>query len=106
MTDYSVMGVADFRAMVRDHVVSIFPPEFLHAARRIGPSEVAEYNRKMSERGRIAPAWSIEFGSMGLDVAHQIAFAEELSAIGVPRLHEIGLHMLGPLLMKLGTQAQ
>lgn len=106
MNDYNALPEAEFRAMVRDHVTGIFPREFLHAVRRIGPQEVADYNRKMSERGWIAPAWPTEYGGMGLDITHQIYFAEELSAIGVPRLHEMGLVMLGPLLMQFGTEAQ
>jgi len=106
MTDYNSMPEAEFRAMVRSYVDSIFPPDLLHATRRIGPLEVADYNKKMSERGWIAPAWPVEYGGMGLDIPHQIAFAEELSAIGVPRLHEMGLVMLGPLLMQFGTEEQ
>src|SRR5690606_26256099 len=106
MTDYNSMPEAEFRAMVRSYVESIFPTALLHATRRIGPLEVTEYNKKMSERGWIAPAWPIEYGGMGLDIPHQIAFAEELSAIGVPRLHEMGLVMLGPLLMQFGTEEQ
>jgi len=106
MTDYNSMPEAEFRAMVQKYVESIFPPDLLHVARRVGPLEVAEYNKKMSEKGWIAPAWPIEYGGMGLDIPHQIAFAEELSAIGVPRLHEMGLVMLGPLLMGFGTEEQ
>ena len=104
--DYNAMPESAFRAMIRDHVTTIFPAEYLNAARRVGPRDVADYNRRMSEKGWIAPAWPVEWGGMGLDTAHQIAFAEELSAIGVPRLHEMGLQMLGPLLMQFGTEAQ
>ncbi len=106
MTDYNSMPETEFRAMVRDYVTSVFPADLLHVARRIGPRDVADYNKKMSERGWIAPAWPVEHGGMGLDIPHQIAFADELSAIGVPRLHEMGLVMLGPLLMGFGTQTQ
>lgn len=106
MADYNSMPEADFRAMVRDFVTDIFPADLLHVARRVGPQEVADYNRKMGTKGWIAPAWPVEYGGMGLDIAHQIAFAEELSAIGVPRLHEMGLAMLGPLLMQFGTEEQ
>lgn len=106
MADYNSMPEADFRAMVRDFVTDIFPADLLHVARRVGPQEVAEYNRQMGRKGWIAPAWPVEYGGMGLDIAHQIAFAEELSAIGVPRLHEMGLAMLGPLLMQFGTEEQ
>lgn len=106
MTDYNSMPEAEFRAMVREYVLSIFPPELLHAARRVGPLDVADYNKKMSQKGWIAPAWPVEHGGMGLDIPHQIAFADELSAVGVPRLHEMGLVMLGPLLMGFGTEHQ
>lgn len=106
MADYNSMPEAEFRAMVREFVTGIFPPDLLHVARRVGPLEVAQYNRQMAGKGWIAPAWPVEYGGMGLDIAHQIAFAEELSAIGVPRLHEMGLVMLGPLLMQFGTEKQ
>lgn len=104
--NYNAMSETDFRAMIRAYVTDVFPAELLHVARRVGPLDVADYNRKMSERGWIAPAWPVEWGGMGLDTAHQIAFAEELAAIGVPRLHEMGLQMLGPLLMQFGTPEQ
>ena len=104
--DYNAMPESDFRAMIRAYVTEVFPPDLLNVARRVGPQDVAEYNRKMSQNGWIAPAWPVEWGGMGLDTAHQIAFAEELSAIGVPRLHEMGLQMLGPLLMQFGTPEQ
>lgn len=104
--DYNSMPEPEFRAMVRDYVSAHFPKELLNAARRVGPLEVAGYNKKMSERGWIAPAWPVEWGGMGLDVAHQIAFAEELGTVGVPRLHEMGLAMLGPMLMQFGNEEQ
>ncbi|GGE11693.1 hypothetical protein SAMN05421774_10233 [Gemmobacter megaterium] len=104
--DYNAMPETEFRAMIRAFVTQAFPSELLHVARRVGPQEVADYNRRMAQQGWIAPAWPVEWGGMGLDTAHQIAFAEELAAIGVPRLHEMGLQMLGPLLMQFGTEAQ
>lgn len=104
--DYNSMAEDEFRAMIRAYVSEHFPAELLNAAFRVGPRDVAEFNRKMSERGWIAPSWPVEWGGMGLDVAHQIAFIEELGAIGVPRLHEMGLVMLGPILLKFGTEEQ
>lgn len=104
--DYNQMPEQEFRAMVRSYVEEHFPRHLLNATHRVGPKEVVDFTKRMAERGWLVPGWPVEWGGMGLDIARLIAFNDELAAIGVPKLHEMGTVMLGPVLLKYGTEDQ
>lgn len=104
--DYDAMSDAEFRVMVRDFIEAECPPEIRHMPRRIRWHEVKPWSLKLSKRGWIAPAWPKEYGGMGMSVAKQIAFVEELDRAGVPRAPDMGIVMIGPLLIRFGTPEQ
>ena len=60
----------------------------------------------LSERGWLAPAWPREHGGMGLSAAKQLIMMEEYERHGVARTPDHGLVLLGPLLIRYGTDAQ
>ncbi len=105
-TDYDAMSDEEFRTMVRDFAEAECPPEIRHQARRVRWSEVKPWSLKLSRRGWIAPAWPKEHGGMGMSVAKQIAFVEEFDRAGVPRAPDMGIVMIGPLLIRFGTPEQ
>ena len=43
-----------------------------------------EFNRKLSEKGWIAPAWPKEYGGLGASIYEQIVFNEEFGYHGAP----------------------
>ncbi len=104
--DYDAMTDAEFRKMVRDFIEAECPAEIRHLPRRIRWREVKPWSLKLSKRGWIAPAWPKEYGGMGMSVAKQIAFVEELDRAGVPRAPDMGIVMIGPLLIRFGTEEQ
>ena len=61
----------------------------------------------MAERGWTAPEWPAEYGGGGLDREHAKILQQEMGRIGarVP-LFSMGLSMIGPALLKYGTEAQ
>ena len=62
---------------------------------------------RMAERGWTAPDWPIEYGGGGLSPAEATVLAEELDRIEAHRpLTSLGVYMLGPALLKFGTEAQ
>ncbi|MBU1325944.1 MAG: acyl-CoA dehydrogenase family protein [Alphaproteobacteria bacterium] len=61
----------------------------------------------MGERGWTAPEWPVEYGGGGLSRDEAKVLAQELARIGAqPALNSFGVWMLGPALLKFGTEAQ
>ncbi len=62
---------------------------------------------RMVERGWTAPTWPHEYGGAGLARNEAAVLGEELRRIGArPPLKSLGLWMLGPLLLEVGTEEQ
>ncbi|RYD82106.1 MAG: acyl-CoA dehydrogenase, partial [Sphingomonadales bacterium] len=62
---------------------------------------------RMAERGWTAPGWPQEYGGGGLSPAETTILAEELARIEAHRpLTSLGVYMLGPALLKFGTEEQ
>lgn len=62
--------------------------------------------RQLSQRGWIAPHWSVDEGGMGASAVQQVILMEEMAAAGAPDIPSQGLNHIGPLLIKSGTQDQ
>ena len=61
----------------------------------------------MSNRGWTVPTWPTEYGGGGLSNAEAKVLAQEMTALGCrPPLLSFGIWMLGPALLKFGTEAQ
>ncbi|MDZ7727702.1 MAG: acyl-CoA dehydrogenase family protein [Dehalococcoidia bacterium] len=66
-----------------------------------------EFNRKLAQRGWVAPAWPEQYGGRGWSTIPQMIFNEELSYAGAPdggRVFSVG--MIGPTLIVHGTEEQ
>ncbi len=62
---------------------------------------------RMAERGWTAPEWPREFGGGGLDHAQAKVLREELACIHArPPLASFGISMLGPALLRFGSEEQ
>ena len=73
--------------------------------RQTGPRS-KEWYLTLSRQGWIAPAWPKEYGGMGLPPDKLIAYIEESERWGVARPPDQGLVMIGPILMRFGTDEQ
>ena len=61
----------------------------------------------MSERGWTVPDWPKDYGGGGLSAAEARVLKEEMQRIGArPPLTSFGISMLGPALLKFGTEDQ
>lgn len=105
-TDYNAMDEQDFRLMLREFIQAECPPELINQARRVRWHEAKEWCKKLSGRGWLAPAWPAEHGGMGLNVEKLIAYHDEFDHAGVARPPDIGIVMLGMLLVRFGTDQQ
>lgn len=62
---------------------------------------------RMAERGWTVPQWPREYGGGGLSKDQAKVLQQEMAHIGARRpLESFGISMLGPALLKFGTQAQ
>ncbi len=61
---------------------------------------------KLNDRGWLAPNWPIELGGSDLSILKQVILVEEQERFGCARINDIGVVMVGPLLIRFGTDAQ
>jgi len=82
--------------------------------RNYGPTPTADdvepgraWHRYLADHGYTCLHWPLEFGGAAATVAYQAVFAEECARAGVPRqLNITGADLVGPVLIKFGSQNQ
>jgi alkylation response protein AidB-like acyl-CoA dehydrogenase len=104
--DLNALSDEAFRAEVRGWIEANLPAELRNPEKRPHLAENRPWYMKLSERGWLAPGWPREHGGMGLAPAKMVIFIEELERAGAPRLNDMGITMIGPLLTKFGTEEQ
>jgi alkylation response protein AidB-like acyl-CoA dehydrogenase len=112
-------GLEDFRAELRDWLETHAPASLIGAPF----SELdgnwggrkAEYRNPdmkvwldlMAERGFTAPTWPVEYGGGGLSSAEAKILSQELASLKLPPpLIGFGLTMIGPTLLRFGSEEQ
>lgn len=107
MRDWNALDEAAFRAEMRAFVEKNCPAQIRHHPRRIPRWETTrDWFLTLSKAGMLAPNWPAQHGGMGLSASKMLIYFEELERWGVPRLYDMGLFMLGPILIRHGTDAQ
>ncbi|WP_430436761.1 acyl-CoA dehydrogenase family protein [Oceanibaculum nanhaiense] len=104
--DWNALSDADFRRIVRTEFETHYPADLRYPPRRLRWSENGSWYLRMAEKGWIAPNWPAEYGGMGLSVQKLLIFQEEAERWGIARYQDHGTLMLGPVLMKWGTEEQ
>lgn len=64
------------------------------------------WQKILHAKGWAAPAWPKDYGGPGWSEAQRYIFASELARAGAPSLAPMGLRMVGPCIMRYGTEAQ
>ena len=104
--DWNTLDDHAFRQVVRSIFKQFYPEERRYLPYRQNWDESKEWYLTLSRLGWLAPAWPIEFGGMGLSPEKLIAYIEETESWGVARCPDQGLVMVGPILMRFGTDEQ
>ncbi|MFN5880564.1 MAG: acyl-CoA dehydrogenase family protein, partial [Burkholderiales bacterium] len=106
------------RAQTRAWLEANCPPEMRTPARseddicwggRKGQYSAAQMTwlQRMGERGWTVPTWPKEYGGGGLSNAQAKVLSQEMAALGCRSPHSnFGIWMLGPALLKFGSEAQ
>ncbi len=106
MTDWNAMSDEEFRAEIRGFLHANYPEHLRYPSRRLRWHEVRDWYLMQAERGWTAPGWPSEYGGVGLNPSKQLIFIEEQERYGVARAPDQGVVMVGPLLIRYGTEAQ
>src|SRR4051794_12951604 len=105
-TDLNALDDEEFRRVVRHFLAENYPPELRNPPKRLHWAEARPWYMTLAEKGWLAPGWPREHGGMGLSPARQIALTEEYERHGVARTPDQGFVMLGPLIIRYGTEEQ
>lgn len=95
-----------FRTTFRIWIEANYPPEIRNPPRRLHWPEVKEWYFRLSRDGWLAPAWPREYGGLGLSPAKLLIYIEEYQRHGCARMPDQGISMVGPLLIKYGSDEQ
>ena len=106
MDALDAMDDAQFRQTVREWVEAACPGHLRFPAKRRHFDEVRDWDLILAKQGWLAPGWPREQGGMGLSPGRQLILIDEFERYGVPRLPDHGIIMLGPLLIRYGTDEQ
>ncbi|MGE0860098.1 MAG: acyl-CoA dehydrogenase [Gammaproteobacteria bacterium] len=104
--DWDSVSDEDFRAIVRQWFEAEYPAEMRYPSRRPRWAEIKPWYLKLSAKGWVAPAWPAEHGGMGLSPSKLLVFIEEQERWGIGRAPDMGIQMVGPLLIRHGTPEQ
>ena len=100
-----------FREEVRGFLKENLTPELIEAGKKatsvfIEPEYTLPWQRKLHEKGWVAPHWPKEYGGPGWTEMQRYIFAAECSAASAPSLAPMGLNMVGPCIIGYGTPEQ
>ena len=98
-----------FRSEVRDFVCAHLPGDISRKVlehKRLGKEDYVRWQKILAEKGWLAPAWPAEHGGVEWSAIERNIFDEEAAVAGAPRITPFGLHMVGPVIIAFGSQAQ
>jgi alkylation response protein AidB-like acyl-CoA dehydrogenase len=94
------------RDELRRWIADNFPPEWRFPPSRLSLRDTREWHVKLNARGWAAPNWPKEHGGMGLGAHEQVALQSEFDRHGIQIAPNMAVVMLGPLIIRYGTEAQ
>ncbi len=102
---------ATFRTAVRGFINENLPANYEPASafsEEEGEQEefVKGWRTALGKRGWIAPHWPKEYGGANMSVSEQFVFNEEMAEARAPQVGGMGVAMIGPILIRFGTDAQ
>lgn len=98
-----------FQADIRQWLKDRLPQELsdkVRSGKRLQKEDFLAWHQMLRERGFLAQMWPVEHGGTGWTAAEKAIFDEECIAAAAPRVVPFGLNMLGPVLIKYGSQEQ
>ena len=97
--------IREVRAFVRDRLPDAVREKVVNGV-QIESAERRAWHKALYDRGWVAPHWPLDHGGTGWTSAQTHLFTETLAEEGAPDLGVFGFKMLGPLLIRHGSDAQ
>jgi acyl-CoA dehydrogenase len=102
---------AAFREEVREFLARELTLDLREAAARatsvfVDRDVALAWQRKLHERGWLAPSWPVEHGGVDWTPIERYVFEHESAQAGAPLLIPMGLNMVAHVIIRFGTDAQ
>ena len=98
-----------FRSEVRQFLQEKLPTRMsdkVKSGLRLTREDMLEWHAILNERGWLANHWPKEYGGPGWGAVQKFIFEHECALAGAPRIVPFGVNMLGPVLIKYGSEEQ
>lgn len=95
----------EVRAFLADHLPQDISDTFF-GYRRHSWQQMIRWHKILNAKGWVAPHWPVDHGGTGWTPMQQYIFDSEAMLAGAPRLRPFGLKMIGPVLIRFGSDAQ
>jgi alkylation response protein AidB-like acyl-CoA dehydrogenase len=98
-----------FRDEVRAFLKDELPPELAEKVARhrsLSKADMECWHAILNAKGWLASHWPVEWGGTGWSVVERFIFEQETALAHAPRIVPFGVNMLGPVLIRFGSDAQ
>ncbi len=98
-----------FREEVRSYLAKNLSPRLsakVAEGKRLTREDLVEWHNTLNNAGWLAWHWPVEYGGTGWNPVQAHIFHEEIVFANGPRIIPFGVNMLGPVLIKYGSEAQ
>ncbi len=96
---------AEVRAFLRDRLPQRLSDK-VRTGKTMTKADFEEWHAILNDRGWLAPHWPVEHGGTGWTAIQNFIFEDEAARAHAPRVIPFGVSMLGPVLIKFGSDAQ
>jgi alkylation response protein AidB-like acyl-CoA dehydrogenase len=98
-----------FRQTVRSFLAAKLPARIsdkVRTGKRLTRQDLEDWHAILNAQGWLASHWPVEWGGPGWTVIERFVFELESALANAPRIVPFGVNMLGPVLIKYGSEAQ
>jgi acyl-CoA dehydrogenase len=97
----------DVRAFLRENLT----PELQHGQRYTTgvypePDISGPWQQALQRKGWLVPMWPTEWGGTGWSAVQRFIFESECALAGAPLVHPMGVRLVGPVILRFGTEEQ
>ncbi|SAL07448.1 acyl-CoA dehydrogenase domain-containing protein [Caballeronia calidae] len=98
-----------FRTEVLEFLRTSLPERIahkVHTGKHLTREDMAQWHGILNAQGWLANHWPKQYGGPGWTPVQKFIFENECAIAGAPRIVPFGVNMLGPVLIKYGSEAQ
>ncbi|OUL99734.1 acyl-CoA dehydrogenase family protein [Variovorax sp. JS1663] len=98
-----------FRDEVRQFLAEKLPKRLsdkVATGKHLGKDDMAQWHAILNERGWLANHWPEQYGGPGWTAIEKFIFENECALAHAPRIVPFGVNMLGPVMIKYGSEEQ